>query len=96
MIVILNNGTRIRVVNEMAQAICKNILKAEGGPRQWQWQLDANQNGVAGFNLNQVSAICPEEDIVSEPVVSPSESVVTWCKQMVALSKKIAPDSEKK
>jgi hypothetical protein len=65
MIVILNNGTRIKIADAMAQAVCKNLLNAEGGARQWQWQLDGSNNGVAGFNLHQVSAICEEEDVLT-------------------------------
>jgi hypothetical protein len=67
MIVILNNGTQIRIPNEMVQAICKAMLTSESGARQWQWQLDTNNIGTAAFNLNQVSAICREEDIVHDP-----------------------------
>jgi len=94
MIVILNNGTRIKISNEQAQAILRQLVSDDA--RQWQCQF-AGLTIISGFNLKQVSAICAEEDIISEPtVMSSSESVLAWCKQMVALSQKIAPDNEKK
>lgn len=63
MIVILNNGTRIKVDQETVQAIFGNILGSEGAK---QWQTISNGKGLylMGFNLKDVSAICKEEDIL--------------------------------
>lgn len=64
MIVILNNGTRIKISHETAQGILKRILSGEA--KQWQIMLDAQNknNPINGFNLSQVSAICDEEDLL--------------------------------
>lgn len=63
MIVILNNGTRIKVNQETVQVILGNILSSEGAK---QWQSTSNGKGIylAAFNLKEIAAICPENDIL--------------------------------
>lgn len=63
MIVILNNGTRIKISNEMVQAIGKNIL-SEKGANKWQVELSSSTNTMRIFNLQDISVICEENDIV--------------------------------
>lgn len=63
MIVILNNGTRIKIRKEMAQAIGQNILK-DGGANKFQVELDPDRMVMRIFNLFDISAICEEEDIL--------------------------------
>lgn len=67
MIIILNNGTRVKVNKDTVQAIFKNILGGEA--KLWQIQFDgSNSNAVlSGFNLSQVSGVCAEEDVLGEP-----------------------------
>lgn len=67
MIVILNNGTKIKVKKEFAQSVMQGIIKTPGGPKQWQCFLDTDNNAISGFNLQEVAAICDEEDIVTDP-----------------------------
>jgi predicted methyltransferase len=62
MIIILNNGTKIRVYDDFVQQVIKKILA--GDAKNWQIQLDTQNTGLSGFNLSQVAAICKEEDIV--------------------------------
>lgn len=66
MIVILNNGTRIKISHETAQGILKRLLSGEA--KQWQIMLDSqNKNSpINGYNLSQISAICSDEDIVDD------------------------------
>lgn len=66
MIVILNNGTRIKINKETAQAIFRQLMSED--VRQWQCQFaPGEENATSGFNLRQVSAICAEEDILVDP-----------------------------
>lgn len=62
MIVILNNGTRIKADKETIQAIFQNIIKGEA--KQWQCQSDPQRNALSGYNLSQVAAIVKEEDVI--------------------------------
>ncbi len=63
MIVILNNGTRIRVPKEAVQNIMQKLASEEA--TQWQCQIDASNMEITSiFNLKDVSAICKEEDIL--------------------------------
>jgi len=63
MIVILNNGARIRITDQMAQAIFRQLLNDEA--RQWQCQfVNGAPDASSAFNLKQISVICKEEDIL--------------------------------
>lgn len=63
MVVILNNGTRIKIDTEGAQAIAQNLLSEKA--MQWQCQLNTgDKNIIHLFNLKEVSAICREEDVL--------------------------------
>lgn len=63
MIVILNNGSRIKIEKNVAQNIIQNMIK--GDVKNWQLQVDGQNSmaPVSALNLNQVAAICAEEDI---------------------------------
>jgi hypothetical protein len=63
MIVILNNGTRIKISNELAQAIVLELVKPNPGAR-WHCVTYTDRNEVAAFNTAYVAAICKEEDIL--------------------------------
>ena len=64
MIVILTNGTRIKIPKQTAQAIMQGLLKTPRANQDWQCILDTDKNQTSGFNLMYVAAICSEEDIV--------------------------------
>ncbi len=66
MIVILTNGTRIKIPKETAQAIMQALLKTPRASHDWQCILDTEKNETSGFNLMYVAAICSEEDILTE------------------------------
>lgn len=65
MIVILNNGTRIKIPNETAQSIFQGLLKSQADAQKWHCVMNIGTNQFSGFNLLQVSAICPEEDVIT-------------------------------
>jgi hypothetical protein len=63
MILILSNGTRIKVHPNVAKSIAKSLM--EGDAKQWQCHFDgADQTILDIINLKEVAAICREEDIV--------------------------------
>lgn len=80
MIVILNNGTRIKISVETAQAILQELLKSNQAAEKWHCVMDTEKNQVSGFNLRQAAAICSEEAIVTEGT---NDSFLEWLdKQM--------------
>lgn len=70
MIVILNNGTRIKISAETAQAILQELLKSNQAAEKWHCVMDTEKNQVSGFNLRQAAAICSEEEILREPLMT--------------------------
>jgi hypothetical protein len=72
MIVILNNGTRIKIEKEMVQDIFKNLAKFPNSRESWHCQIGIDGK-LIGFNLLQVSAICQEDDVLPEPVTTLKE-----------------------
>lgn len=68
MIVILNNGTQIKISKENAQEIFKVLLKSRDGAERWHCTMDTVANQMRGFNMLQVAAICSEDDLTAEPV----------------------------
>lgn len=66
MVVILNNGTRIKVSTENAQDIIKVVSKSRDGAERWHCTMDTVANQIRGFNMLQVTAICAEEDLLAE------------------------------
>lgn len=66
MIVILNNGTRIRIEKETAKAIIQALLKSKEVPEKWHCIVDTVNNEASAFNAMQIAAICAEEDILQE------------------------------
>ncbi len=67
MIVILNNGTRIKISKESAHEIFKVLLKSRDGAERWHCMADTVSDQLTAFNMLSVSAICAEEDIVLSP-----------------------------
>jgi hypothetical protein len=70
MIVILNNGTRIKISAETAQAIVQELLKSKEAADKWHCVMDTQKNQVSGFNLREAAAICSEEEILREPAIT--------------------------
>lgn len=67
MIVILNNGTRISIPKEAAQAIAQALVAGE--VQQWQIHMDGRNKEISSIiNLKEVSAICLPGDIMPEQV----------------------------
>lgn len=64
MIVILHNGTRIKIPQQMAQEIVQALLKDGSVARSWHCITNVGKNEVSGFNMAYVAAICSEEDIL--------------------------------
>lgn len=64
MIVILNNGIKVKVLPETAKMISEKINRPSGA-KQWQ-SFHEGENGavVCMFNLSEVSAIVNEENII--------------------------------
>lgn len=67
MIVILNNGTRIRIPKEMAQALVQGLLKSRESAEKWFCVIDTQNNATSAFNPVHIAAICAEEGIIAEP-----------------------------
>lgn len=63
MIVILNNGTRIKIHENIAISIAKSLMAGEA--KQWQCHIEAaDQKLINIINLKEVATICKEEDIL--------------------------------
>lgn len=63
MIVILNNGIRIKISNELAHALVLDLVKPNIGAR-WHCITYTDRNEVAAFNTGYIASICKEEDIL--------------------------------
>lgn len=64
MIVILNNGIKIKVSQNVADTILKNIGRPDGA-KSWQmFSADDTTVAVHLFQLSQVSAITDEKNII--------------------------------
>lgn len=67
MIVILNNGTRIKIEKDFARDIFKTLTEKPATTRGWHITLTPLVDRLLGFNLEQVAAICEEQDLSREP-----------------------------
>jgi len=67
MIVILNNGTRIKADKEFVQGMLITLANHALSKDSWHMLIDTEKGKLMGFNLREVSAICAEEDIVERP-----------------------------
>ncbi len=69
MIVILNNGTRIKIPKESVQTIFKALLESRDNAQRWHCFISSidGSDQLRGFNMQQVAAICQEEDIITDP-----------------------------
>lgn len=64
MIVILNNGTRIKIPKETGQQIVQGLLKSTEAVPRWHCIMNTETNEVSAFNATYIAAICAEEDIL--------------------------------
>ena len=64
MIVILNNGARIRVAKDFVREIFKDLTGKPLSGRGWFCSIAPADDTLQGFNMDQVSAIVDEEDIL--------------------------------
>lgn len=64
MIVILTNGTRIKIPKAIGQQIMQALLKNPKMAVEWHCFVDPEKNELTGFHFGHVAAVCSEEDIL--------------------------------